>query len=54
MMRWMMTGLLVSLGMLLLAAGGLARHIWLERHRTRREAPPVPTPEPGPESEPEP
>jgi hypothetical protein len=30
-MRWMMIALLVSLGALLLAAGGVARHIWLRR-----------------------
>jgi hypothetical protein len=30
-MRWLMIGFLVSLGALLLAAAGLARHIWLQR-----------------------
>jgi hypothetical protein len=30
-MRWLMIGLLASLGALLLAAAGLARHIWLHR-----------------------
>ena len=37
-MRWLMIGLLVSLGALLFAAAGLARHIWLQRRRLRREA----------------
>jgi hypothetical protein len=32
-MRWLMIGLLVSVGALLLAAAGVARHILL--HRTR-------------------
>jgi hypothetical protein len=31
-MRWLMIAFLVSLGALLLAAAGVARHIW--RHRT--------------------
>jgi hypothetical protein len=30
-MRWLMIALLVSLAALLLAAAGLARHIWLQR-----------------------
>jgi hypothetical protein len=30
-MRWMMIAFLVSLGALLLAAAGAARHIWLQR-----------------------
>jgi hypothetical protein len=30
-MRWLMIALLVSLGALLLAAAGVARHIWLQR-----------------------
>jgi hypothetical protein len=34
-----MIGLLVSLGALLLAAAGLARHIWLHRRRARHETP---------------
>ena len=37
-MRWLMIGLLVSLGALLFAAAGLARHIWLQRRKHRREA----------------
>ena len=32
-MRWLMIGLLVSLGALLFAAAGLARHIWLQRRK---------------------
>ncbi|MGA8043298.1 MAG: hypothetical protein WCA37_10875 [Terracidiphilus sp.] len=31
MMRWLMIALLISLGALLLAAAGMARHIWLHR-----------------------
>jgi len=34
-MRWMMIALLVSLAALLLAAAGVARHIWLQRFRLR-------------------
>jgi hypothetical protein len=37
-MRWLMIGLLVSLGALLFAAAALARHIWLQRRKLRREA----------------
>lgn len=39
-MRWLMIGLLVSLGALLFAAGGVARHVWLQRrkHRLERQA----------------
>lgn len=36
-MRWLMIGLLVSLGALLFAAAGVARHIWLQRRKHRRE-----------------
>jgi hypothetical protein len=32
-MRWLMIVLLVSVGSLLLAAAGMARHIWLRRSR---------------------
>jgi hypothetical protein len=32
-MRWLMIGLIVSLGALLLAAAGVARHIWIYRSR---------------------
>jgi hypothetical protein len=34
-MRWLMIGLLVSLGALLLAATGMVRHIRNHRHRIR-------------------
>jgi len=34
-MRWLMIGLLVSLGALLIAAAGAARHIWLQRAKLR-------------------
>jgi hypothetical protein len=30
-MRWLIIALLVSLGALLLAAAGMARHVWLHR-----------------------
>jgi hypothetical protein len=40
-MRWLMIGLLVSLGALLFAAAGVARHIWLQRAKLRHEAPSV-------------
>jgi hypothetical protein len=36
-MRWLMIGLLVSLGALLFAAAGVARHIWLQRRKLRRD-----------------
>ena len=36
-MRWLMIGLLVSLGALLIAAAGVARHILLQRSQHRRE-----------------
>jgi hypothetical protein len=32
-MRWLMIAFLVSLGALLLAAAGVARHIWMQRSR---------------------
>lgn len=45
-MRWLMIALLVSLGALLFAAAGLARHVWLHRqnkadepHAGARESP---------------
>ena len=38
MLRWLMIGLLVSLGALLIAAAGAARHILLQRRRHRMEA----------------
>lgn len=36
-MRWLMLLLLVSLAALLIAAGGVARHIWVNRARMRRQ-----------------
>lgn len=45
-MRWMMIALLVSLAALLLAAVGVARHIWLQRARLHSN------PDAGPVSEP--
>ncbi len=36
-MRWLVVVLLVSLGALLFAAAGVARHIWLRRGKPRRE-----------------
>jgi uncharacterized protein YneF (UPF0154 family) len=38
-MRWLMIGLLVSLAVLLFAAGGLAFHILLQRAKLRRKPP---------------
>jgi hypothetical protein len=37
-MRWLVIGLLVCLGALLLAAGALTRHIWLHRKKLQQEA----------------
>lgn len=34
-MRWLMIALLVSLGALLIAAAGMARHIWRSRAQIR-------------------
>ena len=34
-MRWLMLVLLVSLGALLVAVGGLVRHVWLQHRRPR-------------------
>jgi hypothetical protein len=34
-MRWMMIAFLVSLAALLLAAAGVARHIWMQRSQLR-------------------
>ena len=36
-MRWLLIGFLVSLGALLIAAAGIARHIW--RHHAEARAP---------------
>ncbi len=38
-MRWLLIGLLVSLGALLLAAAGAACHILLQRAKLRRNPP---------------
>jgi Flp pilus assembly protein TadB len=38
-MLWLMIGLLVSLVVLLIAAAGVARHIWLQRARLSRKPP---------------
>ena len=38
-MRWLMVVLLVSLGALLFAAAGVARHIWLQRGNPQSEPP---------------
>jgi len=38
-MRWLMVVLLVSLGALLIAAAGVARHIWQQRAKLRSEPP---------------
>jgi uncharacterized membrane protein len=38
-MRWLLIVLLVSLGALLIAAAGVARHIWLQRSKTKDEGP---------------
>ncbi len=40
-MRWMMIVFLASFAALLFAAAGVARHIWLQRARSRREPPRV-------------
>jgi hypothetical protein len=39
-MRWLMIGFLVSLGALLLAAAGVAHHIWLQHRKLRSGTPP--------------
>ncbi|HXR40725.1 MAG TPA: hypothetical protein VN776_16595 [Terracidiphilus sp.] len=48
-MRWLMIALLVSLAALLLAAAGVARHIWLQHGRlhSNPDAGPVPKPVPN-------
>lgn len=38
-MRWLMIGFAVSLGALLFAAAGAARHIWLHHRNHSEEAP---------------
>jgi hypothetical protein len=37
-MRWLVIGLLVSVGTLLLVAGGMARHVWRQRRSLAEEA----------------
>ena len=37
-MRWLMVAFLVSLGALLLAAAGVAHHIWQHRQLLKRQA----------------
>jgi len=48
-MRWLMISLLLSLGTLLIAAAGMARHIWLQRVKLKGN--PSPAFEPIDESE---
>lgn len=36
-MRWLLIALLVSLGGLLLAAAGVARHVWLHRKQLKQK-----------------
>ena len=38
-MRWLMLGLFISLGWLLIAVLGLVWHVWQQRRRQRRELP---------------
>ena len=38
-MRWLMIGLLVSLLALLVAAAGVARHIWVQHAKLRQKPP---------------
>jgi uncharacterized membrane protein len=38
-MRWLMIALLASLAALLIAAAGMARHIWLSRSRLEQRIP---------------
>ena len=40
-MRWLLIVYVVSFAALLFAAAGVARHIWLQRARSRREPPMV-------------
>jgi len=37
-MRWLVIGLLVSVGALLLVAGGVARHVWRQRRLLAEES----------------
>jgi hypothetical protein len=50
-MRWLIIALLVSLGLLLLAAAGTARHILLQRSKSRRKPPTGDGPVIGPAEE---
>ncbi len=52
-MRWLIIALLVSLVVLLVAAMGLVRHIWLQRH-TQAPVEPGPAAPAGKETDPEP
>ncbi|WP_162601517.1 hypothetical protein [Occallatibacter savannae] len=36
-MRWLLIALLVSLGGLLLAAAGVARHVWVHRKQLKQK-----------------
>jgi hypothetical protein len=38
-MRWLIIVLLVSLGVLLFAAAGLVRHVWLQRRTLQAKTP---------------
>jgi hypothetical protein len=46
-MRWLMIGLLASVGAMLLAAAGVARHIWLQRARLHSNPDVGPAPQPA-------
>jgi hypothetical protein len=48
-MRWLLIVFLVSLGALLLAAAGAARHVWVHRARHRKELSAKPEPAEGPD-----
>jgi hypothetical protein len=51
-MLWLMIGLLVSVGALLIAAAGAARHIWLQRAKLSGKPRPGAGEAPGPEIDP--
>lgn len=55
-MRWLLICLLVSVVALLLAAAGVARHIWIQRraHSGKNGVPPGPIPHPADETDIEP
>jgi len=44
-MRWLMLSMLVSLVALLMAAAGMARHIWVHHARLRNELSKLDTPQ---------